>query len=315
MRRRGWSRSLTLAACLGLLLAAAGVAREVPFLSGRVNDTADMIPPETELRIEEKLAALEEATGAQMAVLTIASLEGEAIEEYSLEVAETWGLGRAEQDDGVLMLIARDDRKMRIEVGYGLEGDLTDAQAGRILNNILRPAFRAGDFGGGIEGGVDAVIGTLQGEDVIPPDTLVSTPSNDISDAPLISQLLFFGVFLLVVGSFSMIALFTGGCHSWFLWLFLTPFWTLFPMAVNPTVGLVCGAIWFVGCPIVKLILGKTEGGKRFLEAYPWLATVGSSGSSRGWSSGSSGGWSSGSSGGFSGGGGSFGGGGASSSW
>ena len=306
----GDSRARAIALVAAIALTPLAAALEVPYLSGRVNDTADLVPPEVEQRIEEKLAALEAATGAQMAVLTIPSLEGEVLEEYSLEVAETWQLGRAEQDDGVLMLIARDDRKMRIEVGYGLEGDLTDAQAGRILNNILRPAFRAGDFGGGIEGGVDAVIGTLQGRDVIPPDPSPS-PANDISDAPILFQIFFLGIFLLVVGSFSMIALFSSGCQSWFLWLFLTPFWSTFPMVIDPWVGAVCGVLWFIGCPIAKLILGKTAFGKRFLETYPTLTTWGSSSGSSG------GGWSRGGgfSGGFSGGGGSFGGGGASSSW
>jgi uncharacterized protein len=303
--------SAAVAVVLAVLLAPLAAAREVPYLGGRVNDTADLIPADTEQRIEQKLAALEQATGAQMAVLTIASLEGEVLEEYSLRVAETWQLGRAEQDDGVLMLIARDDRKMRLEVGYGLEGDLTDAQAGRILNNILRPAFRAGDFGGGIEAGVDAVIGTLQGDDVIPPDPSPS-PVNDITSAPLLSKIFFLAIFLLVVGSFSMMALFGPGCLGWFLWLFLTPFWWGFPSVIHPWVGAVCGLVWFVGCPIVKLILGKTESGKRFLKTYPTFTTFGTSGSSRGGWSGSSGG---GFSGGFSGGGGSFGGGGASSSW
>ena len=292
---------------IALLGAAVAAALEVPYLSGRVNDTADLIPPETEERIEGKLADLEELTGAQMAVLTIPSLEGEVLEEYSFRVAETWGLGREEQDDGLLLLIARDDRKMRFEVGYGLEGDLTDAQAGRILNNILRPAFRAGEFGDGIEAGVDAVVGTLQGMDVIPPDT-VASPANDISDAPILFQVFFLGIFLLVVGTFSMAALFGSGCQSWFLWLFLTPFWSAFPMVIDPRVGAICGITWFIGCPIVKLILGKTDMGKRFLDAYPTLGTFGSSGG--GWSGGGGG-----FSGGFSGGGGSFGGGGASSSW
>jgi uncharacterized protein len=304
--RAAWLRPLALAVALGLLLTLAAAAREVPFLAGRVNDTAEMIPPEIEQRIEDKLAALEEATGTQMAVLTISSLDGEVLEEYSLRVAETWKLGRAEQDDGLLLLVARDDRKMRFEVGYGLEGQLTDAQSGRILNNILRPAFRGGDFGGGIEAGVDAVIGTLEGEDVIPLEA-VASPASDISDAPLLFKVFFLGIFLLVVGSFSMAALFGSGCQGWFLWLFLTPFWSTFPMVIHPWAGAVCGLAWFVGCPIVKLLLGKTGAGKRFLETYPTLTTFGRGG---GWSGGGGG-----FSGGFSGGGGSFGGGGASSSW
>ena len=309
-RLRRAPRTAALAALLALTVLAPSIAAalEVPYLSGRVNDLAELIPTDTEQRIDEKLAALEEATGAQMAVLTVPSLEGEVLEEYSFKVAETWGLGRAEQDDGLLLLVARDDRKMRLEVGYGLEGQLTDAQSGRILNNILRPAFRGGDFGGGIEAGVDAVIGTLQGEDVIPPDPSPS-PGNDFSGAPLLFQVIFLGIFLLVVGSFSTVALFGSGCQSWFLWLFLTPFWSAFPMVVHPKVGLACGLAWFIGCPIIKLLLGRTAVGKRFLDSHPTLITFGSSGGG-GWSSGGGG-----FSGGFSGGGGSFGGGGASSSW
>ena len=110
-------------------------ALEVPYLAGRVNDLADLMTEEEELRVTSKLEGFERATGAQIAVLTVPTLEGEVLEEYSLRVVETWGLGRAEQDDGVLLLVARDDRKMRIEVGYGLEGDLTDVQCGRILRN------------------------------------------------------------------------------------------------------------------------------------------------------------------------------------
>ena len=108
--------------------------------------------------------------------------------------------------------------------------------------------------------------------------------------------------------------MFGSGCQSWFLWLFLTPFWTAFPTVVDPRVGIACGIAWFVGCPIVKLLLAKTGFGKRFIDAHPHLTTFGtgtsSGGGGRGWSGGGSG-----SSGGFSGGGGSFGGGGASSSW
>ncbi len=298
----GWALALALGLA-ALALAPAG-AKEVPFLSGRVNDLADMIPPDAEARIDQKLTALEQASGTQFAILTVPSLEGEVLEEYSLRVAETWGLGRAEQDDGLLLLIARDDRKMRLEVGYGLEGDLTDAQSGRILNNILRPAFRDGDFGGGIEAGVDAVIGTLEGREVIPPDPAPS-PANEISDAPVLFKLVFFGIFLLVVGSFSIAAIFGAGCQSWFLWLFLTPFWTLFPLVLHPAAGAICGLAWFVGCPILKLFFGRTSAGKQFVDAYPSLTTFASSG-------GRGGSWSGG---GFSGGGGSFGGGGASSSW
>lgn len=282
------------------------IALEVPYLSGRVVDLADLISAETESRMDVKLADLESRRGHQIAVLTVPSLEGEVLEEYSLRVAETWGLGRAEQDDGVLLFIARDDRKMRIEVGYGLEADLTDAESGRILRNILTPSFRAGDFDGGIERGIDAIIGTLDGEEVIPPDP----PSGGGTDMPLAGRFFMGGLFFLVVGMFSLISIFSSGCQSWFLYVFLMPFWGSFPMVIfGPRGGVVCLALWVVGAPILKVLFGHTGWGKRWLAAHPGWGNW-SSGSG-GWSSGG-GGWSGG---GFSGGGGSFGGGGSSGGW
>jgi uncharacterized protein len=160
-----------LPALLALLAAVSVAALEVPYLSGRVVDEAGMVPPETAARIEEKLAAYERETGTQVAVLTIPTLgTDEVLEDYSLRVAETWQLGRGDFDDGALLLVVRDDRKMRLEVGYGLEPRLTDLASRRILDDVMRPRFRAGDFGGGIEAGVDAVIAVLEnGESALPP--------------------------------------------------------------------------------------------------------------------------------------------------
>lgn len=288
-----------------LALAPALAALEVPYLAGRVNDLADLMADDVEQRITAKLAAFEEATGAQVAVLTIPSLEGEVLEEYSLRVAETWGLGRAEEDDGVLLLVARDDRKMRIEVGYGLEGRLTDLQSGRILRNVLRPAFREGEFGRGIEEGVDLIVATLQGDDVIPADP----PRRVTSDAPWPARILGLLLFLGFLSLFMLSALFSSGCSGWFLYLFLVPFLVAFPSAiVHPKVGVALAAVWLIAFPILKLILAYTGWGKRFTKEYPGLSRWGRSGGSS-WSGGGF------SSGGFSGGGGSFGGGGASSSW
>jgi len=140
--------------------------KPVPFLSGRVVDEAGMIPADARQRIEQKLAAFEKGTGAQVAVLTVASLDGDPIEDYSLRVVETWKLGKKEKDNGVLLLVAEQDRKMRIEVGYGLEGELTDIKTGRIVDNVIRPDFQKGDFAGGIEHGVDAILGALGGGEV-----------------------------------------------------------------------------------------------------------------------------------------------------
>jgi len=292
-----------------LALAGSAIAKEIPFLTGRVNDTAGMVPAEVRERVEGKLAQLEKASGAQIAVLTIASLEGEPLEEYSLKVAQTWKLGRKGVDDGALLLVARDDRKMRIEVGYGLEAKLTDIACKRILDDVVRPAFRDGDFGKGIESGVDAMIGTAQGKDVLPPP---GSAARNVADIPFGPRLLATLLFVVVVGTFSFLALFSQGCQSWFLYAFLIPFYGAFLPTLWGFPGGVVALGWLFGFPIAKLFLGKTSAGKSFMAAHPGLvaamASSGHSGSGGGWSSGSSGG-------GFSGGGGSFGGGGSSSSW
>ncbi len=296
-----------------LLLAAAlattapAVARDVPFLTGRVNDTAGMLPVAARESVEAKLAALEKSTGAQVAVLTIASLEGEPLEEYALKVAQTWKLGRKGVDDGALLLVSRDDRKMRIEVGYGLEAKLTDIACKRILDDVVRPAFRDGDFGRGVEAGVDAIAGTVEGKDVLP--AAGSGSRGATAPPPLAARLLGTLIFAVVIGVFSFLAVFGKGCMSWFLYAFLMPFYAAFPAAFWGRPGFAMFPIWVLGFPLAKLTLGKTAAGKGFLKAHPGLATFAAS-SGR---SGSGGGWSSG--GGFSGGGGSFGGGGASSSW
>lgn len=292
---------LSVAGCL------AAAALEVPYLAGRVNDLAGMVPADARERLELLLSELETETGAQIAVLTIPALEGEALEEYSLRVAETWALGREEFDDGALLLIARDDRKMRIEVGYGLEPTLTDAISRRILDNVIRPRFRQGDFGGGIEAGVEAIAAIVRGEGELPP------PEAGDEAMPLAGRLLGSLFFFSIVGLFSLAAIGTRGCAGWFLWLFLMPFWLLFPsVLIHPRAGVALLAAWLILFPILWIAIHQTKRGKKWAKSSPWFDTSGRRG---GWSSG---GWSSGggfSSGGFSGGGGSFGGGGASSSW
>lgn len=136
----------------------------VPSLSGRVVDVANIISAGTETAMTAKLAAHEKKTGNQIAVLTIASLRGEVLEQYSLEVARKWALGTADFNNGALLLVARDDRKLRIEVGYGLEGTLTDAIASIIIRETITPAFRQGNFSSGISQGVDQMIEVLQAD-------------------------------------------------------------------------------------------------------------------------------------------------------
>ncbi len=139
-------------------------AVELPPLTGRVNDYASMISPEAEREINEKLALLEKNESTQVVVLTVDSLEGEPLEDFSIRVAEAWKMGQKEYDNGVLLLVAKKDRKVRIEVGYGLEGALTDLTAGRIVDNEMVPLFAKGSFDEGFVRGVDLIIATVKGE-------------------------------------------------------------------------------------------------------------------------------------------------------
>ncbi|MFP3939079.1 MAG: TPM domain-containing protein [Thermoanaerobaculia bacterium] len=300
---------LLLAVTLVLLLPFAAAAKEVPYLSGRVVDEAGLLPSDRAQEIENWLRGLEEETGVQVAVLTVESLEGEVLEDYSLRVAETWGLGQAGEDNGVLLLVAQDDRKLRIEVGYGLEGRLTDAQAGRIVRNAIVPRFKAGDFDGGIQAGVDSIVGAVRGEEgAIPEDR-----GRGVEGGPegFWERAMMGGIFLVVVGLFSVIALFGKGCQSWFLYVFLIPFWLAFPFAILGPVGALLGVGWIVLFPILRLFFSRMPMGKRLVRTSPFLAGVSTWAATSSVRSGGFGGGG----GGFSGGGGSFGGGGASGSW
>ncbi|EZQ14312.1 hypothetical protein CF98_20180 [Halopseudomonas bauzanensis] len=146
-----------------LALPAAALCAALPALTGRVVDQAGMIDAATRVLLEQKLADFEAEGSDQIVVATVASLDGEAIEPYANRLFRAWGLGQAGENNGILLLISRDDRKMRIEVGYGLEGTLTDLHSKLIIENDLVPAFRAGDYSGGIEKAVDDIIMVLQG--------------------------------------------------------------------------------------------------------------------------------------------------------
>jgi uncharacterized protein len=271
---------------------------EVPFLSARVNDLASMIPTDARQRIEQKLAAFEQQTGAQVAVLTIPSLEGEPIEDFSLRVVEAWKLGKKGKDNGVLFLVSKQDRRMRIEVGYGLEGDLTDLETSRILDDVVAPYFRNGDFGGGIEHGVDAILASLQGQEVVAPESggaeEVRSPGGSAFSGMM---------FAIIIGVFSLMALTTGGAMGWLLYFFMMPFLAGFGMPV--LIG------WVVLFPILKLLFGRKMGRRGPGSRGGWWGGGPFIGGGFG---GGGGGWGGGG-GGFSGGGGSFGGGGSSGSW
>jgi uncharacterized protein len=161
-RQRNGLISLLLPVLL-VLLAFPTFAQSVPTLTGRVVDNAGMIDDAAERQLVSKLAAFEQKSSDQIVVATIADLGGEAIESYANRLFRAWGLGQAGEDNGILLLVARDDRKMRIEVGYGLEGTLTDLHSKLIIENTMVPAFRAGDFTGGITRAVDDIILVLEG--------------------------------------------------------------------------------------------------------------------------------------------------------
>lgn len=150
-------------ALLLLLLVGPAFAAPLPALTGRVVDRADMIDASTEAALTQRLEAFERKSSDQIVVATIDSLEGEAIEPYANRLFRAWGLGQAGEDNGILLLVAKNDRRMRIEVGYGLEGTLTDLHSKLIIENTMVPAFRQGDFSGGISRAVDDIIMVLEG--------------------------------------------------------------------------------------------------------------------------------------------------------
>lgn len=321
-------RALLAAAALACALSAS--ALDVPYLSGRVVDEARLLDAASTQQLETALKASESKTGRQIAVLTLPSLEGEPLEDYSIKVARTWKLGRAGKNDGILVLVARDDHKVRIEVGYGNEGALTDAAAGRIIRDRMVPRFRAGDYAGGIKDGVAAVIGTLDGTYTPPAD--VPLPASALRRVRLgggprgaadgsasmdLGERILISVFVLsILGLFEFFGLMAPGV-GWFLYFFLIPFWAAFPMAL---LGVKTGGtlllVHLIGFPIMKSLLGRSAWGKSMGKRFHSRGG-GVYWSGGGWSSGGDSGWSSGGgdSGGFSGGGGDFGGGGASGSW
>jgi len=163
-----WFLLAALVFCSGVAAQAPGSgAMQLPELSGRVVDQAEMVGTQTEARLTQMLAAHEQATGEQVVVVTVPDLQGRSIEEFGVELGRAWGIGEADEDTGALLIVARDDRKIRIEVGYGLEGRLTDAQSAAIINSIITPAFRAGNFEQGIAEGSAAMVQVLGGDPLL----------------------------------------------------------------------------------------------------------------------------------------------------
>jgi uncharacterized protein len=317
-------RALSSLLLLLALSAAAALALDVPFLSGRVIDQAELLSPEAEQRISAKLEALEKETGAQVVVLTIPTLDGDPLEDYAIKVGETWKLGRKGVDDGAVLLIARDEHGLRIEAGYGLEAKLTDITCKRILDELVVPHLREGDYAAGVEAGVDAIAEVVRGGDPLPPPK--KQPFGDGAFAPLTSPGKLAGglFFLLFMVPFALSAVQTPGAPGWFLYAVMIPFLAIIPISTFGAIGLAVPLLWIIGFPILRLVLGG-RGRLRTPRRVPvsrggWWGPGGFGGGGfggGGFGGGSfgGGGFSGGGGGGFSGGGGSFGGGGASSHW
>ncbi len=283
--RRNLPRALfALGALFVALVALADVA--IPPLKARVTDLTATLTSQQRATLEQALAAFETRKGAQIAVLIVPTTQPETVEQYAVRVEENWKLGRKGVDDGAVLLIAKDDRKLRIEVGYGLEGVLNDATAKRIISDDITPRFKQGDFYGGISAGVERMIKVIDGES-LPPPTAHPQRGSGID----LNSLLFIGFILVfVVGGIlrAIFGRFLGAGVVGAIAGFIA--WTVGGALL---IGIVVAIIAFI-----LSILGGARGG--------WGGGYGGGG----FSSGGFGGG-----GGFSGGGGSSGGGGASGSW
>lgn len=286
---RAW---ITFALLLALLFSTGAFAQvAVPPLSARVTDLTGTLSAQQQASLEQNLRAFESQKGSQIAVLLVPTTQPETVEQYALRVAEQWKLGRKGIDDGALLLIAKNDRALRIEVGYGLEGALNDATAKRIIAEIITPYFKRNDFFGGIQAGVQAMINVVNGEPLpapsVRPSTSESAGSASIGQLLPLAFLLAFIVAPLLRGMIGRFpaSLATGAIASGIIWLF----------AGSLFIALVIGIL----AVLFSLFSGIGPGG---------LGRGGYYGGGFGRGGGLGGG-------GFSGGGGGFGGGGASGRW
>ena len=278
-------------ACLAAMLASADVA--VPPLTARVVDLTGTLSGGAVNRIETRLAEFEAKKGSQIAVLMVPTTQPEEIEQYGIRVAEQWKLGRKGVDDGAILLIAKSDRRARIEVGYGLEGALPDAIAKRIIDETITPHFKLGDYDGGVAAGVDQMISVVNGEPLPAPDEKWEHRGGIGKLLPFLLVAVFVasGVLRAMFGRlFGSIA--TGGLAGGIAWL----------LSHVLLVGMGAGFLAF----LFAMLLGSTRA---------WSAGGGGWGGGLGGGLGGFGGGFGGGGGGFSGGGGGFGGGGASGSW
>lgn len=177
-------------------------ALDVPQLNGRVNDYARMLSPETVRQLDQKLAAFERDSSTQIAVLTVPTLQGDDLEQFSIHVAEQWKLGQKGKDNGVLLILAQAERKVRIEVGMGLQGVLPDITASHIIRDVMRPYLKSNNFDQGVTAGIDAIISATKGEFKAAPQD-AGKRAHKKSSASLPVLLLLIAVVAVLLGAFS----------------------------------------------------------------------------------------------------------------
>ena len=289
IKKRIFGLFLTLA--LVFLYTQPVLALEVPPLKGRVNDYAGILAPATARQLEDVLQKFETAESTQIVLLTVPSLEGTSLEDFSLRVVEAWKLGQKKLDNGTLLLIAKNDRKLRIEVGYGLEGKLTDLVSGRIIRDIITPRFKEGNFDQGVIDGIAAIMAVAKGE-----FAAANTQSRHNSGADPGAIIIFLLVLFSVLGRILARA----------PWLAAGAGAIFAPVFGAIIVGL--GGLGLLALALLGFIFGLIAA--RIASAAGGGFFGGFGGGMGGFGGGSSGGFS-----GFSGVGGSFGGGGASGSW
>jgi uncharacterized protein len=282
--------------CVPLLfLFSSAYAFDIPKLEGYVNDYGNMISLSVRAELENELKSFEQTDSTQIVILTIPSLEGEVIEDLSIKVAESWKIGQKNKDNGVIFLVAKQERKMRIEVGRGLEGRLTDLMAGRIIDLVVKPRFKRGDFDGGFIAGVSALIDATRGEFKADGN---HRPQKVDRFSRISTFLIFGGMILLVLGSLSRIL---GGIAG-AIGLPLLVYLGVFPVGL---ILLIILAVLGLGIGLFLPALFSSGAHYRGRGFGPGGGFFGTGGGSGGGDFG----------GGFSGGGGDFGGGGASGGW
>jgi len=223
----------------------------IPTSQHRVTDLTQTLSSEQQTALEQKIAAFEQEKGSQIAVLIIPTTQPEAIEQYSIRVAEAWKIGREKEDDGVILLVAKDDHKMRIEVGYGLEGAIPDLIAKRVITEIMAPSFKQGDFNGGISKAVDALMGLIAGEQ-LPAPAKQSNQGNwgDFLPLLLVGGLILGSILRAVFGDFFGGVL-NGGIIAVLAWFF----------GVALLIALLLGIVAFILTLIGPSGLGQLGGG------------------------------------------------------